>query len=1088
MRQLATYGIVKNKQGRLMDKLLLIPAILLLIFALLLASTIMIIFRRQKKITAAEETIRQLTLLLEQQILDPGKKTQQLASFQQAILNHAGYSIVTTDVNGIITLFNPAAEKMLGYLASEMVGINTPAVFHDPQEILERAQTYSQALHETIPPGFEVFIAKTKKGLPNQEVWTYIRKDGSKFPVLLAITSLIDNKGQISGYLGIASDISEQIQVQHELELVRKRLNYVIELAKLGVWHWNVLSDILHWNDRMYPMYQQPINIRGEKLKYHHWSERLHPDDAKETEALLMNTLDGGAFDLVFRILLPDGQIRFIQAGAIVDRDVNGKALAVTGFNLDVTDQLRYEKLLRTEKEKADAASIAKTAFLANMSHEIRTPMNAIIGLLLLLEKSGLNEFQKDYINKLKVSGELLITILNDILDFSKIESGKLSLDLQPINLETVFNNIAPIISMNIGSKELDVLFNLDLDLSRRVIADELRLQQILLNLISNAIKFTHTGTVLVNIKKIKETTHKITLQFSIQDTGIGIAKNQLKLIFEPFSQAESSTTRRFGGNGLGLAITKKLVELMGGKLMVESKPRKGSTFTFALDFKLQAALIPPQFKNKKPRTALLVDDNPLAIPIYSHMLKRLGFDVIEAMSGELALRELTSTVNPHRFDIIYLDWRMSPMDGFETSQRIRNVINDHHIPIIMMMTLTESKSLLKKDRATSLSSDHFLVKPFTLSMLFEITANAFEPPSNKKQILTDQAVTLLRLEGLHLLLVEDNATNQIVAHDLLVDEGALVDVVNNGAEAISALRSPTSTYDLVLMDIQMPGMDGYKTTRAIRQFKHQKKLPIIAMTANVLPEHRAKAMASTMNGFIPKPFKIEDLVVTIQSLTGLLNRGTERKPSSPPKRTPLPFDPEMAMTNFGGNRVVYKKALTNFVKELEQTIRSIPDMFKDDSLSIKKTLHTLKGLANTMGANDLADASDKLNQALLSKGSMDESLWSNVSQEWEKALENALLLINTYLSKSEKKLRNPVRTKNAIQKIFRPEVCQQLLLLLEARSMKASSFYEGFDQQIKGDLPDRLKQLRTAMLQLDFDQAANHLRAWLKEGGNNNV
>ena len=306
------------------------------------------------------------------------------------------------------------------------------------------------------------------------------------------------------GYLGIASDITNQHIMQQELTLARHQLSSAAEVAELGVWSWELNKNSLEWNDRMFAIYQYPLKLRENGLHYEHWRSRLHPGDADKTESMLANAVNGqGVYNPVFRIILPDNTIRFIQAGAQVERDSQGKTVRVIGFNRDITQQLEYEKLLQTAKDKAEEANMAKSAFLANMSHEIRTPMNAIMGLSQLLQKTNLDPRQNDYLSKLETSSGILLAILNDILDFSKIESGKLTLDPQPMNLEKLLNDISPILSINTGSKDIEVLFKIDPNLPRWVIGDPLRLQQVLINVSSNALKFTEHGSVLVNVKKI---------------------------------------------------------------------------------------------------------------------------------------------------------------------------------------------------------------------------------------------------------------------------------------------------------------------------------------------------------------------------------------------------------------------------------------------------------------------------------------------------------------------------------------------------------------------------------------------------------
>ena len=492
--------------------------------------------------------------------------TEEVTSLYEAVLNHAGYAMIATDVDGIITLFNPAAELMLGLLAKDVVGKKSPAIWHDPVEINIRAKQLSQEFSKKIEPGFEVFVVRTLLGLPNQQEWTYIRKDGLRITVMLAITALYNRKKQITGFLGIASDLSLQLKMQSDLQMARDELSIAIDLAKIGIWSWNPQNNALYWNDRMFEIYQQPIALRENGLNYEHWRMRLYADDAEKAEKNLSDAVKGlGDFDEVFRIVWPNGEIRYVKGAAKVRRDANGNALSVTGLNLDITTEINHQEMLLIDKKRSEEANRAKSAFIANMSHEIRTPMNAIIGLLQLLRKTSLTSHQINYVRQIQLSGDNLLLIINDILDLSKIEDNKLLLDITLVNLEKILHDMSSVLSINIGNKDIELLFNLPSTLPQCVFADGLRLQQILLNLLSNAIKFTEKGEIIFSVLPNAIKNKKVTLEFSVRDTGIGISPEQLNIIFDAFSQAESSITRRFGGTGLGLTITKRLIKLMGG-------------------------------------------------------------------------------------------------------------------------------------------------------------------------------------------------------------------------------------------------------------------------------------------------------------------------------------------------------------------------------------------------------------------------------------------------------------------------------------------------------------------------------------------
>lgn len=778
--------------------------------------------------------------------------TEELSSLYEAILNHAGYAMIATDVDGIITLFNPAAERMLGFSAHDLIGKKSPAIWHDPVEIKLRAQQLSQDFSKKIEPGFDVFVTRSRLGLPNQQEWTYIKNDGSRITVMLAITALYNRKKQITGFLGIASDLSVQHQMQSELQIARDELAVAIELTQLGVWSWHPQTNVLYWNDRMFDIYKQPYALREIGLNYEHWRMRLHPEDIIETEKKLADAVLGlSDYDVVFRIVLPDGQIRHIKGAAKVRRDASGNALNVTGMNLDITTEIAHQELLRLDKERSDTANQAKSAFIANMSHEIRTPMNAIIGLLQLLRKTALSPHQLDYVRQLQSSGDNLLLIINDILDFSKIESNKLVLDLHWIDLEKILHDIAPVLSINMGNKDIELLFNLATNLPKCIRADGLRLQQILLNLISNAIKFTEQGEVIFSVLPIEIKKKKITLEFSVRDTGIGISPKQRSLIFNTFSQAESSITRRYGGTGLGLTISQRLVQLMGGELYVESQPQLGSLFHFSLTCPLGA----PQQCEKINRVhhkllslkCLLVDDNSSARKIMGDMLRSFGWMVEETSSGTKAIKNIVKKDACDPFDIVYIDYRMPALDGWATCERIRALKLKSPLALVLMSRIYDSNQIAQLQNDNPNTIDSYLLKPVTASSLFDCAATIYLPSTSTQPLELEAASIPGRLNGFRLLLVEDNLTNQVVAHDLLVSEGAQVSVSENPYHALEKIEKADPLFDVVLMDIQMPGMDGYTLTK-----KNSQKIykAIIAGYCHVSEYLRRKPSKGDQRGY----------------------------------------------------------------------------------------------------------------------------------------------------------------------------------------------------------------------------------------------
>ena len=469
------------------------------------------------------------------------------------------------------------------------------------------------------------------------------------------------------------------------------------------------------------------------------------------------------------------------------------------------------------------------------MSHEIRTPMNAILGLLQLLQHTGLAPEQQDYADKTEAAARSLLGLLNDILDFSKVEAGKMTLDQQPFSLEALMRNLSVILSATSLNRPLEIVFDMAPDLPDRLLGDAMRLQQVLTNLASNAIKFTEQGEVVVSIRKLAQDGQQLTLAFSVRDTGIGISRELHDKLFHSFSQAESSTTRRFGGTGLGLAISQRIVQLMGSKIELESQPGQGSCFSFTLTLPIVESVA------ASPQTpalhVLVIDDNAIAREAMQHMARAQGWQSKVLDSGE-AVRQLLQQMQgqPLPYQLALVDWQMPDMDGWATCRLLKAYAPEL---AVIMVTAHSHDMLASRPEADRQLLDGFLVKPLTAQMLQETAVRLMEKQASAAAAVPRETATqpapaaTLPLAGLRLLLVEDNATNRLVAKGLLSKEGASIDVAENGALAVEAVRQMNPRYDAVLMDLQMPVMDGLSATQAIRDTLGEHTLPIIAMTAN---------------------------------------------------------------------------------------------------------------------------------------------------------------------------------------------------------------------------------------------------------------
>ncbi|MGA4636408.1 PAS domain S-box protein [Pseudomonas solani] len=1042
----------------------------------------------------AEARILELNAGLEEQVAVRTKELQATNVLLDSVLSSASeVSIIATDADGLIRVFNRGAERLLGYSADELVGRQSPALFHDTGEVVSRSEELSERYHQPIR-GFRAFVhVPEHEGVEARE-WTYVRKDGTRFPVTLVITAIRDPGGKVTGYLGIALDITERKAAEHQLEeslattravldtavnpvitfgtdgriqtfnpaggvvfgcdpqampgrllaelvapgsrdafaelvasytdqataagpsgqelwglrgdgssfpmqltlaamgsngeqrlvcvvtdltqqhlqrksllAARDQLLLAAEVAELGIWSWNLADDSLQWNERMYEIYGLPPEQNEKGLLLQHWQARVHPEDVDQVAKQLLAAIDGSArYEPIFRIVRPDGQVLFIQAAAQIERDAQGAPTKVTGINRDITAQRELEARLLEARDKADAASAAKSFFLANMSHEIRTPMNAVLGMLQLVQGTDLNNRQLDYVVKAQTAARSLLGLLNDILDYSKIEAGKLQLDPHDFELEALMRDLAVVLAGNQGDKDVEVMFDLDARLPRRLVGDSFRLQQVLINLAGNALKFTSVGQVVVGFRLLGLFEGSALLRVSVSDTGIGISPEQLERIFDGFTQAEASTSRRFGGTGLGLVICKRLIELMGGDLQVESQPGKGSRFWFDVSMELAepGALRAACPGVDAPLRLLVVDDNPAAGEVLLRTLLSLGWQAEYASTGEAAVghvREAARRLEP--FDLVLMDWRMPGLDGLATSQAIQALAGELEVPRILMITAHGSEVLADRQQQGSAPFAGFLTKPVTPMQLASAVQRALGQMEAPPPVALEGPKK--RLQGLRLLVVEDNPLNRQVASELLAGEGARVRLAEGGLEGVQAVLGDAHGYDAVLMDIQMPDIDGLEATRRIRADGRHPTLPIIAMTANAAAQDRQNCLDAGMDDHVGKPIDIHQLVATLLRWTE--PGGVARPEPAIVERTDdaaVVESRDSILARFGGNLKLLLTVLASFDTEMQkQLVRLRESVAAGDLRSVVGALHGLKGSSGTMGASALCARTGELEQ-----------------------------------------------------------------------------------------------------------------------------
>lgn len=673
--------------------------------------------------------------------------------------------------------------------------------------------------------------------------------------------------------------------------------------------------------------------------------------------------------------------------------DEEGDVIALATIAKDITEQKKMEaelteerknleikiedrtKELRVAQEEAESANQSKGDFLANMSHEIRTPMNAIIGMSHLASKTELTPKQNNYVSKIQSSAKALLGLINDILDFSKIEAGKLDMEAIDFSIDEVLDSLSTLITDKAHEKGLELLFKVGNDVPHELVGDPLRLGQILTNLSNNAVKFTENGEIIVHIEKMDQREGHVDLKFSVKDTGIGLTEEQIGKLFKEFSQADSSTTRKFGGTGLGLTISKKLVGLMNGEIWVESEPGLGSSFIFTASFGLSDELAQPLAPTIDIQgiRVLVVDDNEASREILQETLESLSFKVDTAASGEAGIQNLErAALKNHPYDLVLMDYKMPGMDGLETSSKIKEDKLLAKIPTIIMVTAFGREEIVHE--AEKVGLDGFLIKPVTASTLLDTIMIAFGKKSTRRKISGNESQrevkALGKIKGANILLVEDNEINQEIALELLGQAGLKVTLAKNGQEAVDKVSQ--ADFDCVLMDCQMPVMDGYEATITIRKNKKFASLPIVAMTANAMQGDKEKCLAAGMNDHVSKPINTQELFSTIAHWVVGDEKNSGKGFSVPPSPAARDessslselegVDTKAGLTLVGGNEKLYRKLLVKFHTDFGDAFNEIKQALKTgDKTTAKRLVHTVRGVAGNIGATELASVSGTL-------------------------------------------------------------------------------------------------------------------------------
>ena len=992
------------------------------------------------------------------------------------IARRTSNAVIMTTPDLRITWVNDAFTRMYGYTAEEALGRTPADLLSAMDSAAEAVQTLRDAARQGVGAKVEVLNR---------------RRDGQERWILVDVQPMHDALGVLSGYIEIATDITEEkranllligsINALDEAFVIYGPDDRLVLCNQKYRDAFPLISDILVPGTP----FEQVARTGAERGQY---PDAVGREDAWVQERIALHR----AADETLLQHLPDGRILRVVERRLPDGHT-------VGFRIDVTGLIRAT-------EAAEDASRAKSQFLANMSHEIRTPMNAILGMLNLTQATELTPRQQDYLSKADSAARSLLGLINDVLDFSKIEAGRLELDPHPFPLETLLRDLAGVLSASlahVGNTQLEILFDVDPALPAVVLGDALRLQQVLVNLGSNAVKFTARGQVVVGLRvQSHEPGRSTRIAFWVEDTGIGIAPEHRARIFQGFTQAEGSTTRKYGGTGLGLVISKRLVQAMGGDLDFVSVPGQGTRFHFALDMAVPEGVLPavpvpgtPASAAPPRRRTLVVDDNPRARELLARMVAPWCSSLLEAASGPEAIALMTAGAARREppVELVLLDLRMDGVDGWETARRIRSLYPPGDVqPLIIVLSASARDTEQEPTGDGSRLFDALISKPVTAAMVLDALLHAASAGASERPLRPVAPVRALA--GLRVLVVEDNLINQQVAEELLSAQGAFVALAANGQLGVDAVAAAQPQFDVVLMDVQMPVLDGFAATRQIRQGLGLTGLPIIGLTANALNSDRSACLQAGMNEHVGKPFDIRHLVQVIRRLTGT-GPGDEalaapRAPDPvdalpPPAAPPLAADaaPELdlapALDRLGGIESLYLQAAQGFARDLASLADRLDPLVSAQAYEAAgRLVHTSKGTCATLGLMRLAARMVELEHAL------------QQAQQGPQQMPCVPPALRGHIAAAQQSLEATIARLQARQQAgnTRPaaavldrraasQALVQLMPLLADSNMDALQRYQAHRHALTGLPAPHSERLEHAMQALDFPQALQACR-----------
>jgi len=903
---------------------------------------------------------------------------QESNEMYKTLINTCPDGIIATNLEGCITYASPRALEMYGSKKKEeLIGRN----------VCEFIATED---HEKVKFNLKKVM---KDGVVKNVEYTLLKTDGSRFIGELSIALIKDDQRKPKGFVAIMRDITERKQVEEKFAYERHLLRALLDTTPDNIYFKDKNSRFIRTSKAMAQWFglNDPDQIVG-KTDFDFFSEE-HAQQAYKDEQEIIQT-GRALIGIEEKETWPDGRETWVSTTKMPLRDEQGKIIGTFGISRNITERKLAELEMQKAKKAAEEANKAKSEFLANMSHEIRTPLNGVIGMTHLLRETNLTREQREYVEIINKSANTLLTVINDILDFSKIEAGKLDLEVIDFDLRVTVEDVADMLALKAYEKGLEFACLIDQDVPSLIRGDPGRMRQILINLINNAIKFTHEGEVVIRVKLEEESGTHVTIRFSVSDTGIGIPKDKMHRLFQSFSQVDASTTRKYGGSGLGLAISKKLAEMMGGQIGVESEEGKGSTFWFTAVFEKQKQTKETKFASfdeVRQKRILIVDDHPTNRYILREQLKSWGCQFDEASDGVEALNKLhQAKIDGNPFDIVILDMQMPGMDGETLGRKIKE---DPTLSDTILVMLTSVGKRGDAARLHKIGFAAYLTKPIKQSQLYDCLATIINKKLTTTKHQSETIVTKHSIDDnskhkIRILLAEDNLINQKVALKILEKLGYRADAVANGKEVIEALKN--KHYDVVLMDVQMPEMDGFKAAKVIRDVKSDvpnHDIPIIAMTAHAMKGDRERCLEVGMNDYVAKPIQPQELLQVLQRWIHSKSpdeASTNLETNSSAKKL---FDRSRLLERLGGDEELLTEVIDLFLKDVPVQVEKLEQALQNKDAELVESIgHSIKGAFANIEALKLKETA-----FLIEKSGKDKDLeraslhLKELKQEFEK-------------------------------------------------------------------------------------------------------